>query len=286
MSSENDITILIKTFLRKESLFKLLKSIKKFYPHIKIMIVDDGNKDIGKELKKFDLDIEYHKVLFDSGVSYGRNYALNLIKTKYFLLCDDDFIFTKETKIFKLKEILEKNNADIVGGVIRNQKYTLSIKKKIKNLIKFVLKKNKTHNYYGNILNTKHELIVEYYSESTFNKVLQTDICLNFFLGRTEKIKSAGGWNQDLKIGEHTDFFIRMKENKMKVMTTTLCVCNHYPIKQEIYKEYRERTEEMTKILFKSRNLSKQISIFPEQKIKNIYFFENGKLIKKVEQFL
>lgn len=282
-----EITIIIKTFLREKRLFCLLESIEKYYKNIKIIIVDDGIKNIESIIKeKYKLEIRYVKIGYDLGLSYGRNLALSLLETKYFLLCDDDFVFTKETNIMELKNILEENNADIVGGVIRNKlNYTEGIlRKRIRNFIKSLYKKPLIHNYYGEILKIENELTIEYFNQSNFDKFIVTDICLNFFLGNTERIKKTGAWNEKLKIGEHSDFFVRMKENNLKVITTTMCICDHYPIKTDEYLKYRNRVEEMTKILFESRKIKKQISIFPEKQIKNIYYFENNKLISKVEK--
>lgn len=280
----NDITILIKTFLRKKSLFRLLKSIENSYSDIPIVIVDDGDKNLTDELtNKFNLIIKYFKLPFDSGLSYGRNYGLSKITTKYFLLLDDDFVFTKETDISKMIDVMKKTNANIVGGGIRNYYnfYEGTLMTRLKNFVKFILLKNKgIHNYYGNILEVSDKLIVEYFNINNFHEYLVTDICLNFFLGDVKKIKDAGGWNNKLKIGEHTDFFIRMKENNIKVVTTNLTICNHYPIKTKEYQKYRDRTEEMTRILFDSRNLIKQISIFKEKNLKIEYFFENNRLLK------
>lgn len=283
-----EITIIIKTFLREKSLYRLLNSIEKYYSEINVIIVDDGNEDLNLRInKKFNLKINYQKIKYDSGLSYGRNYALKLVKTKYFLLCDDDFVFTEETKIEILKILLEENKADIVGGVIKNKFNYVEgdFKNRIKNLIKTFYKKIEIHNYYGEILNVENELIVKYFNKSTFKDFIATDICLNFFLGKVESIKNTGAWNKDLKIGEHTDFFIRMKENGLKVLTTKLCICDHYSIRTKEYNKYRDRLEEMTKVLFSSRKIARQVSIFPEKNIKNIYYFQNEKLIKEIEEY-
>lgn len=283
-----NITIIIKTFLREKSLFRLLDSIEKYNNDIKIIIVDDGIDDLRLKLKtKYELDIKYYKLDYDLGLSYGRNYALKMLKTKYFLLCDDDFVFTEETNIYKLKKLLEENDADIVGGAIRNRfNYTEGdVNSRIKNLIKSFYKSSPIHNYYGEIIKTEKELVVKYFNQNNFKEFIKTDICLNFFLAKTEKIKNAGGWNERLKIGEHTDFFIRMKENNLKVLTTYECICDHYPVRTKEYSKYRDRIEEMTRMLFETRSLNKQTSIFPEKKLQNIYYFKNGRLITKVENY-
>lgn len=44
----------------------------------------------------------------------GRNLAISQVTTKYYLWVDDDFLFTENTKIEKLVEVLEKTNLDMV----------------------------------------------------------------------------------------------------------------------------------------------------------------------------
>ena len=94
-----DVTVCVKTFNRPKLLNNCLKSIRWNYPNIKIIVADDGNinQNIG-------FDVEYHKLKFDKGLSYGRNFMLDKVKTKYFVLVDDYFIFTPETNLKKLKK--------------------------------------------------------------------------------------------------------------------------------------------------------------------------------------
>lgn len=45
----------------------------------------------------------------------GRNLAVSQVTTKYLLWVDDDFIFTADTKLEKLVEVLEKTALDLVS---------------------------------------------------------------------------------------------------------------------------------------------------------------------------
>ena len=44
----------------------------------------------------------------------GRNLAISQVTTKYLVWVDDDFIFTKDTKLEKLLTVLEDNTLDMV----------------------------------------------------------------------------------------------------------------------------------------------------------------------------
>lgn len=54
--------------------------------------------------------------LFSQGWFAGRNLAISQVTTKYFLWVDDDFLFTNDTKIEKLVEVMEANpELDVVS---------------------------------------------------------------------------------------------------------------------------------------------------------------------------
>lgn len=46
----------------------------------------------------------------------GRNLAVSQVTTKYVLWVDDDFIFTANTKLEKLVDVLERTTLDLVRG--------------------------------------------------------------------------------------------------------------------------------------------------------------------------
>lgn len=117
-----DITIVIKTFNRKESLIKMLTSIQKLASDYPVAIADDSEHSYRDEiLAKFPrLSISYFRLPFDSGLSKGRNCLLNNINTELLLLCDDDFVFDSRTDLKKAKQIMLKNNVDILSGVVYN----------------------------------------------------------------------------------------------------------------------------------------------------------------------
>jgi len=107
-----DVTIVIKTFLRPRALDRLLHDIKRYYPAVKVYVADDSDKP---QIRK-DVD-EYFVLPFESGASYGRNYMIDRVKTKYIMLLDDDTIFTENTKIEWALEVFNASKRiDLVAG--------------------------------------------------------------------------------------------------------------------------------------------------------------------------
>jgi len=110
-----ELTAIIKTFERPKELKRLVQSIRRFYPHMKIIVVDDS-----REPTLLD-GVNTIVMPFDSGISAGRNRALSDVTTKYILLLDDDFVFYRKTDFnAALKYIAEYEDIDIMGGTVVN----------------------------------------------------------------------------------------------------------------------------------------------------------------------
>lgn len=229
--------------------------------------MDDSKKDYSNYIKKkFNkLKLKYLVEDFNIGLSKGRNILLENVTTKYFLLCDDDFEFDDRTNLKLALDMYNKNKVDILGGIVYNRFALDSLYsilwtlKDIKRLRK-VLKKEEFGSIYNGkyyITNNKVELLVnrniEDYCEK---KVYKTDICSNFFVGNTDKIKSIGGWTPELlKVGEHEFFFLKAKKNNLKVGYTNMFGVRHFPKKTFNYLKFRFKAEEYFRTACKEADL-------------------------------
>jgi glycosyltransferase involved in cell wall biosynthesis len=202
----SDLTILITTFKRPEALKRLLKSIKEYYPKVKIIVNDDSE--------------------YDKGVSWSRNYLVSQVKTPFYLLLDDDFVFSKDTKIELLLEKL-KTGYDIVAGAVRNTRGEIIHYEARLRLENGVLKK-------------------ETVKEEPF------DIVLNFFVAK----KEVSGWDEEIKIGEHSAFFWDHK-GKWRIGYDPNCIVDNVPILTEEYNEYRGRALTYIQMWMKKKGITK-----------------------------
>ena len=198
-------TFIIKTFERPNSLFILLKSIDKFYPNVPIIIIDDSKKPLDK---KWASHIQYIYTEFDIGLSEGRNRAVKLVKTKYFVLLDDDLEFTEQTKIETFRELLEKYNFDLIGG-----KYYHFGQQDLR--FEGFLK------IYRKVL---YICLYEYLIDDC--DAMRVDFTHNFFLAKTNVIQK-NPWDSELKLAEHENFFLELKNKHVKVGYTPLVSINH-----------------------------------------------------------
>lgn len=187
----HNITIIIKTFKRKKILQELIGSIRKFYPSVLIYVADDSKNPV----KPWSID-KYFKLPFDTGVSYGRNFLIKQVKTKYFLLIDDDSLFTKDTVLERPLKILENTSLDVVAGLI--------------------VENDKVQHFYGQVEVRNRLIKKNKYICGMLDGYPLYDYFSNFFVGRTETFKDNNiKWDDRLKICEHIEFWHRNKD-KMK----------------------------------------------------------------------
>uniref|UniRef100_A0A4W3K626 Beta-1,4 N-acetylgalactosaminyltransferase 2-like n=1 Tax=Callorhinchus milii TaxID=7868 RepID=A0A4W3K626_CALMI len=183
----NLVTVTTKTFLRYNKLQILINSIHQFYPNISIIIADDS----ANPEKIEGPNIEQYFMPFAKGWFAGRNLVVSQVTTKYLLWVDDDFLFTTETKIEKLVDVLENTNLDLVGGSVNG------------NLFRHKLWHNEG-NEEGGCLFRQSGI---YRVLDGFPKCGLTSVVVNFFLARTDKLRSVG-FDPLLSRTGHTEAFI------------------------------------------------------------------------------
>ena len=244
------ITFVIKTFKRYASLEKLLNSIDNYCPNFKIVIADDNEKiDDEFYLKwKVKLDIEVIKLPFDSGISKGRNEAIKKIRTPYILLLEDDFVFTKETDIEKFYKIIKSDEKiGVVGGMC------LEGQAKVEQHFEFIPELK------NGILIQKSD--GNNYKQIKGIKAKETSCVLNFALMRRKMLK-LHKWDNDLKICEHLDFYLRLKGKGWKIIYTPEVKIQHNRGGGELdYKEYRERRHEFLLRLYNKHRIKQMESL-------------------------
>ena len=83
----DDVAVIVTTFLREQDCMKCLKSIRHFYPDIKIVAADNGKHEgmlFYDFLKRMKID---HILLpFNSGLAKTRNEALDKLKNYPYII--------------------------------------------------------------------------------------------------------------------------------------------------------------------------------------------------------
>ncbi|TWW56639.1 Beta-1,4 N-acetylgalactosaminyltransferase 1 [Takifugu flavidus] len=186
------VTIATKTFLRYEKLNDLINSIRKYYSTVTIVIADDNEHP--KPVRG--PHIEHYIMPFGKGWFAGRNLAVSQVTTKYILWVDDDFIFTENTKLEKMVDILEKTTLDLVGGAVREVTgYTATFRHTIS------VEEGGEEGGCLHIRNGYHHYI------EGFPSCVVADAIINFFMGRTDRVREVG-FDPKLAREGHLEFFV------------------------------------------------------------------------------
>ncbi|XP_061079358.1 beta-1,4 N-acetylgalactosaminyltransferase 2-like [Conger conger] len=184
----SQVTVTTKTFLRYPEVNYLIKSIRKFYKDIKIIIADDS---IEPEKVK-GTNIEQYFMPPAQGWFAGRNLAVSQVTTKYFLWTDDDFEFTDKTKIEKFVEIMESMpELDVVAGSVG----------KLANSFTLIYEEGDEEG--GCLTRVKGN----YQPIPGIPNCFFTSGVINFFLARTDAVRKVG-FDPLLKRVGHSEFFM------------------------------------------------------------------------------
>lgn len=106
-----NLTAVIKTFERPKILARLVRSIRRFYPRLPVIVVDDSRQPVPLP------GVDYVTLPYDSGLSAGRNAGVERVRTPYLLLLDDDYVFCRHTQLERALAVLESEpRIDILGG--------------------------------------------------------------------------------------------------------------------------------------------------------------------------
>ena len=106
------VTMTVKTFQRPDVARRLVRSARRVFDG-RIVIADDSPTPMS-----FDDDplVDVIPMPFNSGVSVGRNAALDLVGTEFVLVTDDDIVFTRATDVDAARRRLQAcPEIDVVG---------------------------------------------------------------------------------------------------------------------------------------------------------------------------
>jgi len=239
------VSILIKTFEREESLLFLLESIRRAGWRMPIFVADDSREPYGRAARAAfpDLDLRYFELPFDVGISAGRNRLLKAVETDLLLLMDDDYHVDRRTDVRGAIRLLEEHELDILGGLNYDYKTVRSDFDRFVRSWQMRLTGGVPFNYLGEFERDGDTLTIRYHKGKN-GPYRETDIVINFFVARTERIRALGGWDEALKFDEHTEFFLRAKQHGLRVAYSSEFGIGHCPLKLPHYMPFTDRGEE------------------------------------------
>jgi hypothetical protein len=189
------LTALVKTFERPRILRRLLASIKRLYPTLEVVVVDDSRRPVRLE------GVKTITMPYDSGVAAGRNEGLRHVTSKYVLVLDDDVVFSRHTRLGQAITRMERNpEIDLMGGSLIDLPF---------------YRRRRSADAPDTIFPTRRSAVLPI---GAYVEGLQVRAKVpNFFIARRERLALVP-WDPQLKRMEHADFFTRA----FGVLTTVL----------------------------------------------------------------
>tara|TARA_Y100000389_G_scaffold132757_1_gene130227 strand:- start:185 stop:949 length:765 start_codon:yes stop_codon:yes gene_type:complete len=234
-----DCTALIKTFNRPPVLFHLLQSIRKYYPTLPIIVIDDSLDEKKPINKKHCEEFNAHwlELPFDTGLSEGRNIGLSLVKTKFTHIFDDDNLLHDGTRLQKMQYMLENTDIDLIGTVTQNDKICSTFAHKFT-----TVETQEDKDYTKYVLKCSIQLKDEDKIESPIKELnlYKCHIVHNNFMAYTDKLLQTQ-WRPYLKLQEHELFFVDWYFKNFTVATCPDLIMNATIYIKKDYRVFRKR---------------------------------------------
>jgi hypothetical protein len=189
----DDVTALVKTFERPMVCARLLESVRRCLPGLRVVVVDDSC-----EPRSWPGAVTIHPP-YDVGAAEGRNIGLRAIDTELFLLLDDDFVVFNDTDVRRVAAYMRANpTVDLVGGQVIDLPF-----------------------FTENVTPWNRDCLGG--SPRTVGGLPVYDRVAQFWVARTRRIMEHG-WNPRLKLVEHTEFFVRARNKLLTVFDASFRV--------------------------------------------------------------
>jgi glycosyltransferase involved in cell wall biosynthesis len=236
---EGDITVVVKAFERPHALRRLLTSIRRFYPGIAIVVVDDS----AEPLEPVPADITYlHEPYRSLGAAHGRNVGLRHARTPYVLFSDDDMVFERRTDLGRMLYALESTAFDVVSCVWLDFEPWRGICRGPRR--------------FEGTLDVEERTLVHRLGETrrVQDGLPVFDIVHQFFIAAKERL-GRDPWDAELNLSEHYELFLLLEDRGLLCTRLADVVVQHRQELPSGYQEIREDTARYVETWLAKRGL-------------------------------
>ena len=214
------VTFLFKSFERQRMAKRLYKNIQRYYPGVRVIIVDDSAKPL--KLK----GPQILQMPFNSGLSAGLNEGLAWVQTPFVVRMDDDERLTLRSDFHKqLDFLLTHKEVDLVGVIPWNLPFKGSRKRN-------VLEDYKQFDMAPKPLKLPHGTAIDA-DHTVLGKVP------NIFMARAETYRALG-YDPKIRMLDHHEFFYRAAGNLVSVLDSSCYVAHIQCPFDRKYHRYRK----------------------------------------------
>lgn len=227
-----DITVVVTCFLRFDRLRDLLWSVRAHFPGLPVVVADNSVRDHyppqAAALQQFPR-VTWLQCPFDCGVTAARNAGFRAARTRLVLVCEEDFVFTAETDLAAMLDVLNASPLRICAGLVRVDGGPAS-------------NWSATITRDGTVscmrpLDTPWERT----PRGTWHR--RTDSFVNFFLARRQDLVEVAPADERIKIvDEHIDWLFTFQSTGLSAAYTSQCIVDHMTTgRTKEYVTYRHR---------------------------------------------
>ena len=194
------LTAIIRTFDQPKALSRLVSSIRKFHPELKVLVADDGVEPT--KCKQAD----YFRLPSEKGQAAAHNALLARVRTPYFLMLDNRAEIHRDSQLVTLLDLVASDRLDVAAGEIIGS---------AKKLWFFTKRKALPQHALLEIAGDRLGLIAG--SRSQGDGFWWCDLVGNFFVARTDRVRAMGGWDPELRDDAREEFFFRAHRHGIRV---------------------------------------------------------------------
>lgn len=252
-----DVTIVVTHFARPDFLEKFLKSVRKFYPDIEIIVSDNGAEQ--HELLAWKYQAVYLRLPFNVGANVARSKGLAAAETEFAVLCEDDMEFTELTDIEALRNVLDRDmSVGLIGGTVRKGKNNSL------GIVGARLEIDRKNGIFYRDKGKKKPSILIAHGTNYF----YCDYVRMFFMKRKTMEMD---WEEGLypSSGSHISIMIKLKEAGLQNLAFTLdCEVLHHKARPSIeYNQARGQRQQFKKIFYKTMGL--RYGVYNHEKVED-----------------
>ena len=197
----SQLTAIISTANQPQSVNRLVRSLRRSYPEIHIMVADASGQSA-----KAQRDVDSIRLSVGAGRSAGYNALLARVRTPYFLLINDCCELANDSSVVDLLSLVSSDKLDIAAGdLIACQR----------RLWFFVSRRPAPG--HGLMEIAGDQLTLPHGSRGPGEGFHWCDFVAPFFVARTSKVRALGGWDQQLEQDEQEEFFVRAHRQGIRV---------------------------------------------------------------------
>ena len=240
---DGKLALVFATISRPHVVQRLVLSVRKYFPDVPIYIADQSYPNSWMEQFYSENNCSVAWMDHDAGVCASRNAAVTLVKERYFVLCDDDFIMTENTDFCPAIRLLDADSGiGVVGGrlidIHENAEAGVIHKDQRFWELQFHYDAAK-----GSLITIPVHYLAPYSKKTAGVRHFECDAVMNFAVFRTAMFDDVIRWDPQFKTnGEHEDFYLNLKVNgRHRVVYTPELVAlhNHPPL--QAYSQLRLR---------------------------------------------